>query len=103
MRVSPVVFAIVYCITYVIVLFMDTPLFKYYPETGEFSWGWERLEGVGPVMAWYGLMAYAGIAALIASLVIRDEKLVAMKNMLWVFPLGAMTGCALLMKHFFVR
>jgi hypothetical protein len=104
MRASPVVFGVVYCIAYVIVLSMDAALFKYYPQTGDFSWGWQTLEGVGPGMAWYGLMANAGIAALVLSFVVPDQKLAAsMKNTLWVFPLFAMVGCLYLMKHFFLR
>jgi hypothetical protein len=104
MRISPVVFGIVYCIAYVIVLALDAALFKYYPQTGQFSWGWQRLEGVGPSMAWYGLMANAGIAALVLSLVVGNDKLAAaMRNMLWVVPFGAMLVCVYLMKHFFLR
>lgn len=103
-RLSPVVFSVVYCVAYIAVLSMDAPLFKYYPQTGQFSWGWRSLPGVGPSMAWYGLMAYAAIAGLVASLVDREEKLAGLlRNWLWLFLLAAMIGCLYLMRIFFFR
>ena len=104
MKISPVVFGVVYCIAYAVVLSMDAALFKYYPQTGDFSWGWTRLEGVGPSMAWYGLMANAGIAALVVGMLDRNEKLAAvMRNKLWLVPLAAMLACAYFMRIFFFR
>jgi hypothetical protein len=101
---SPVVFSIVYCVVYIVVLSMDAPLFKYYPQSRQFSWGWQSLQGVGPAMAWYGLMAYAAIAGIVASAVDREEKLAGLlRNRLWLFLLAAMLGCLYLMKHFFFR
>lgn len=104
MKFSPVIFGVAYCIAYVAVLSVDAALFKYYPQTGQFSWGWQRLEGVGPSMAWYGLMANAGLAALILAWVVPGEKFAAaMRNKLWLFPLIAMLGCLYLMRIFFFR
>lgn len=102
--ISPVIFSVVYCIAYIVVLSMDAPLFKYYPQSGQFSWGSRSLQGVGPAMAWYGLMANAAIAGLLAGLVVRDEKLAGLlRNQLWLFLLAAMIGCLYLMRHFFFR
>lgn len=104
MRFSPVVFGVVYCIAYVAVLSVDAALFKYYPQTQQFCWGWEHLEGVGPSMAWYGLMANAGIAASLFAVIVPGEKFAAiMRNKLWLFPFGAMLGCLYLMRIFFFR
>ncbi len=58
---------------------------------------------VGPAMAWYGLMADAGIAALILALAIPDRLLDrALRNYLWLFPGGAMLVCVYLLRVFFV-
>lgn len=102
-RISSVVFALVYCIAYTVVLAMDWPVFKYYPQTGDFTWGWTpRLEHAGPSMAWYGLMLSAGGVALISAAVIRDKMIVsALRNSLWLFPLGAMLACVFMMRIFF--
>lgn len=103
-QLSPVVFSVAYCVAYIVALSMDAPLFKYYPQSGQFSWGWRSLQGVGPAMAWYGLMAYAAIAGLVAGVVDRDERLAGLlRNRLWLFLFAAMIGCLYLMKHFFLR
>ena len=102
--ISPVAFSVAYCIAYIVVLSLDLPLFKYFPQTGQFSWGSRGLQGVGPGMAWYGLMAYAAIAGVLAGLFDRNEKLAALlRNRLWLFVVAAMLGCVYLMKHFFFR
>jgi hypothetical protein len=102
--ISPVVFSTVYCVAYIVVLSLDLPLFKYYPQNGQFSWGSRTLTGVGPAMAWYGLMAYAAIAGLLVALIDRHEKLAELfRNRLWLFLLVAMIACLYLMKHFFFR
>lgn len=104
MKFSPVVFGLVYLCVYVVVLAKDWALFIYYPQVGQFSWGWNRLAGIGPGMAWYGLMASAAAAALPVAAVVSDDKATnALRNCLWLFPLGAMLGCVYLMKHFFFR
>ena len=102
--ISPVAFSVAYCIAYIVVLSVDLPLFKYYPQTGQFSWGAHGLQGVGPGMAWYGLMAYAAIAGVLVGLVDRDDRLAGLlRNRLWLFLFAAMLGCLYLMKHFFLR
>ena len=103
LRISRVAFAIAYCTSYIVVLAMDWPLFRYYPLTGEFSWGWHHVAGSGPAMAWYGLMANAGMAALVCAAISRDHTLAAvLRNYLWLFPCAAMLGCVFLMRQFFL-
>jgi hypothetical protein len=41
---------------------LNRPLFLYYPLHGDLIWG-QPLTGIGPAMAWYGLMADAIIIA----------------------------------------
>lgn len=104
LRFSPVVFGITYCIAYIAVLSKDAALFRYYPQTRQFSWGWAPLSDVGPGMAWYGLMASAAVAGIVLALILPHEKIaLALRNRLWWFPLFAMVGCVYLMKQFFFR
>jgi hypothetical protein len=102
-RLSPVVFALVYCIAYTVVLAMDWPLFNYYPQTREFTWGWvPRLEHAGPSMTWYGLMATSAGVALICAALIRDRPVAsALRNFLWLFPFAALLACVYMMRIFF--
>lgn len=101
---SPVVFAITYCVTYIAALSKDAALFKYYPQTKQFSWGWVSLPDVGPGMAWYGIMANAALAGVVLAAIVPQDRLAsALRDRLWWFPLFAMVGCVYLMKHFFVR
>jgi hypothetical protein len=82
---------------------MDWPLFRYYPLHGDISWGRQALQGIGPAMAWYGLMANAGIVATLLAICIPDravDKL--LRNYLWLFPVGAMLACIFLLRRFFI-
>jgi hypothetical protein len=103
-RLSPVTFTVVYCISYIAVLALDAPLFRYYPAVKQFAWEWQLLEGVGPAMAWYGLMASAALVALGAATVVPSQPIAArLRNYLWCVPLAAVLGCVFLMRQFFFR
>jgi len=93
---------IVFCCAYTLVFAKNWPLFFYYPLHGNFNWGSHMQTGIGPAMAWYGLMADAGSAALIAAVLIPDRLAQkAFRNYLWVFPAGAMLACVFLLRQFF--
>jgi hypothetical protein len=99
---SPLTFTVVYCCLYVALLATDTPLFRYYPLHGDFNWGPHYLKGVGPAMAWYGLLAGAALPAAVASLLLKDrlaQRLLG--NVLWLLPVGAMLSCVYLLRFFF--
>lgn len=101
-RFAPAIFMIVFCCVYAFVFAMDWPLFRYYPLHGDFNWGPRYIKGVGPAMAWYGLLSSAGIVALLASMVVPDgpaQKL--LRGFLWAFPCGAMLTCVFLVRQFF--
>jgi len=103
-RISPVTFAILYCIAYVAVLAFDAPLFRYYPMESEFSWGAAHdAAKEGPSMAWYGLMASAAVFASIgAAIPVLGKRLLALHTVLWLVPLAATLGCIFLMRNFFI-
>lgn len=103
-RISPVAFAILYCIAYVAVLALEVPLFRYYPVGSEFSWGVAHDAGKeGPSMVWYGLMAGAALVACIgAAIPVLGKRLLALHTILWLVPLGATLGCIFLMRNFFI-
>jgi hypothetical protein len=66
------VFALVYALCFVAAdqsLFPHNALFAYYPALGEFHWSPlpGKLQQTGPVMLWYGWVANAAIAGLIAA------------------------------------
>jgi hypothetical protein len=104
LRFSPVSFMIAFCCAYAAVFALNWPLFYYYPLHGDFSLGPKALQGIGPAMAWYGLMTSAGAIALLLSICIPDraiEKLFR-GGFLWFFPCAAMVACAFLLRHLFV-
>ena len=82
--------------------FLDLPLFCYYPLHGDFNWGKAVLKGVGPAMAWYGMMANAALGALVLAVVIPDRLVErSLRNVVWLFPIAAMLVCAFLLRKFF--
>ncbi len=100
-RFSPAAFAIGFCATYALVFGMNWPLFLYYPLHGNFIWGPHFTRGLGPAMAWYGIMADSGIVALLAGLLVPPRALERLNGYLWLFPCAAMLTCVFLLRHFF--
>jgi hypothetical protein len=102
LRFSPSIFAVAFCCAYIGVFAADWPLFRYYPLHGDFNWGPRTLPGVGPAMAWYGLVSAAGVLASVSALLI-PERLAdrLLRGHLWLFPLGAMLGSVFLLRRFF--
>lgn len=99
---SPAAFTSVYCIAYVVVLAKDFALFRYYPQVGEWVWGWDRLADSGPQMSWYGLMANAALPALLAGILCARLTVTARwRAFAWVPPVFAMAACLYLMRIFF--
>jgi hypothetical protein len=99
---SPAAFLIAFCGLYVLVFALNFPLFSYYPLHGNFNWGPAALKGVGPAMAWYGLMANAGIGASVIAVLVPDRAVQAVfRNYLWLFLVAGMLSCVFLLRHFF--
>jgi hypothetical protein len=93
---------IAYCCAYTGAFWMNWPLFLYYPLHGSASWGPRSLNAAGPAMAWYGLLADAAIVATVAASCVPDRVLGRqVRNRLWIFPLGAIVGCVVLLRQFF--
>ena len=63
LRFSPITFMLAYCLVYIAALLWDLPAFRYYPLHGQLSWGPTVVKGLGPAMAWYGIMAEAALIA----------------------------------------
>ena len=101
-RFAPAVFLAVFCCVYVLVFALDCPLFRYYPLNGTLNWGRGTLQGIGPGMAWYGLLGSAALPATIGAVLVPDRVLDSfMRNRLWLFPLAAMLVCLFLLRQFF--
>jgi hypothetical protein len=101
-RFSAATFTAVFCVAYIGVFALDFPLFRYWPLHGNWTWGRTPLEDAGPAMAWYGLLANAGIAALVAAVVVPDQFATRLLgNRLWLFPVAAMAACVFLLRQFF--
>jgi len=101
-RFSAATFTAVFCVAYIVVFALDLPLFRYWPLNGDWTWGRATLQDAGPAMAWYGLMANAGIVALVAAFVVPDRFATRLLgNRLWLFPMAAMAACVFLLRQFF--
>lgn len=91
-----------FCCIYACVFALDWPLFRYYPLHGILSWGRQNLQGVGPAITWYGLMAYAGTGAALIALIVPDSLIdKGLRNFLWLFPCAAMVICVFLLRRLF--
>ena len=103
-RFSTVAFSSVFALAYLVALAFDGALFRYYPLTGQFTWGHVSLPDAGPAMAWYGLLATAALVALPVALLLPQAPLAArLRNLLWVLPAVALLGSAWLMRVLLLR
>ena len=64
------VFTLVGGIGYAIAVYINYPLFRYYPLAGRFSFDDLKDPTLGPAMSWYGWMAIGAIAGLVAAIVV---------------------------------
>lgn len=102
LRFSPAVFLASFCCAYIVVFANDWPLFRYYPLNGTLNWGVGSLQGAGPAMAWYGLLASASFIATVLAVLIPGTAMDrTLRNRLWLFPLATMLACAFLLRKFF--
>ena len=102
LRFSPIIFMLAYCLIYIAALLWDLPAFLYYPLHGQLSWGPAVVKGLGPAMAWYGIMAEAALVAAILAVIVPDSWFAnRMQNVLWTVPVAAMLICTFLMRTFF--
>ena len=103
-RAFAVVFAVVYALAYAIAVWKNYAVFTYHPALNEFGLGVEKPKD-GPAMYWYGWMATAGIAGLVAgyvaSLVPAARRI--WPQLAWLVPLCAMLFFAWLLRGYFLR
>jgi hypothetical protein len=98
---SPGTFMVSYSLAYASVFFMNRPLFLYYPLHSNFNWGSHAQTGIGPAMAWYGLMASAGLIALVVSLCVPDRAVSRfVAGYAWLAPVAAMLTSVFLLRRF---
>lgn len=98
---SPAIFSVAFCCAYAAAFALNLPLFLYYPLHGDWTWGLRPLSAAGPAMAWYGLMADAGLAGALTAIAVPDRALAAVGNRVWPFACAAMLTCGFLLRHFF--
>jgi hypothetical protein len=98
---SPVAFTVAYCCAYSLAFALNLPLFIYYPLHGNFSWGRQVLNEVGPPILWYGFVADAIIIGAVASICIPDRPANKVINLVWLFPVAAMAICIYLLRRLF--
>jgi len=97
-------FSATFCCVYVWAVASNRPLFLYYPLHGDLRWGIQPLlsfEASGPAISWYGIMATAAIVATAAAICVPRRLGGMLAPYIWLFPLGAMLGCAFLLRRFF--
>lgn len=101
MRLSGPWFSIGFCIGYAVVFALDLPLFLYYPVPKRVVLS-ETAGLAGPAMHWYGLLASASIAGLVAGLIGRNEWLTP-RRVAWSIaaPLLAMATVVWQLRVFF--
>jgi hypothetical protein len=74
-------------LAYAVIIYMNLPMFRYYPMVGMFSVTDIPGQANGPAMLWYGWMAWAAVAGIIGGLILRPAIMDKIGNwILWVVP-----------------
>ena len=95
-------FTVIFCLAYIPVFALDWPLLLYYPlvKRVEFT---ELAGNAGPAMHWYGFVASAALAGLIAGLFLKDRWIPnLLLEWLWLAPVAATAASLYLLKGFFL-
>lgn len=81
------VFTLVCGIGYAAAVYINYPLFRYYPLTGRFSFEDLKDPTLGPAMSWYGWMAVGAIAGLIVAALVPKRLGERIPNaVFWILP-----------------
>lgn len=82
------VFTLVCGIGYAIAVYVNYPLFRYYPLVERFSFSDLKDATLGPAMSWYGWMGIAAIPALVAAALVPKRIGDRIPNaVFWILPL----------------
>jgi hypothetical protein len=79
---------VVYCLT----VYLNWPVFTYFPAIGRFAWGVEGVQsGTGPNMLWYGwtltTILIAGALGIIAMMLPERVTKKLPLALVWIFPI----------------
>ncbi|MDB5809066.1 MAG: hypothetical protein JWN94_1188 [Betaproteobacteria bacterium] len=101
-----IVFAVAYALAYVIAVWKNLALFTYHPLAGTLGFGVEKPHD-GPAMYWFGWIATAAIAAIVACLIAamvpqRYAARVA-SAWAWTVPLTVLMFFVWLLRGYFLR
>ncbi len=82
------VFTLIYGLGYAAAVYINWPLFRYYPLVKRFSLHDLADKTLGPAMAWYGWMAAAAIPAVLFSAVVPSRIADRIPHVVyWILPL----------------
>jgi len=101
-----IIFAVAYCVVYLLAVWNNYALFTYHPVPGEFAWGVEKSRD-GPAMYWYGWMSTAALGAFSACLMawLIPERVIQRlwPDWSWAVPLCVLLLFAYLLRNYFLR
>ena len=100
------VFAVVYTVAYVTAVYKNYALFTYHPVLGKVVWGVEKPID-GPAMYWYGWIATAAIAAIVACAIAYaiPERVSSRvwSGLSWAAPVCVLCFFAYMLSGYFLR
>lgn len=96
------VFSLTACIAYTAAYYFDWPLFRYYLESGCFSFG-PQPESAGAPILWYGWLLAATLAGVLAAAIVpRGAALRMPPDLLWIVPMGSVLAALLYEARWFL-
>lgn len=100
------VFAVTYCVIYIVAVWNNYALFTYHPVINEIGWGVEKSRD-GPAMYWYGWMSTAALGAAGACLMaaLLPQRLLQRLSpaVSWTIPLCVLLAIAYMLRNYFLR
>ncbi len=101
-RSAPVIFSLLFVLTYTVCFYLNIALFKYYPLVREFHVT-AQPESAGPPISWYGWLAVAFlVSAPIAVLIPRSLGNKIPATVAWLVPAIVLLAVLVYEKRWFV-
>jgi len=96
------IFSLAACFAYTAAYYLDWPLFRYYLDSGRFSFSTQP-ESAGAPILWYGWLLMAALVGIAAAIILpRTTALRMPPDLLWIIPAGGVLAAFLYEARWFL-
>jgi hypothetical protein len=100
---APLIFTMLFVVSYSLCFYYNWPLFSYYPQVKEFHLSAQLQNQLGPPILWYGWLATAAlVGGVVAVVVPRQLARRLWPGLAWAVPGGVILAILIYEKRWFL-